>query len=146
MHVVAAARPLGLCGTEKCPSKFATDRASAVSENKPKSCLVLVFLDRIAVDISKERALRARLELDHLVGPVVELEEQNAIELVPAPLVSSHTCKETFGGLVRRGRKRNSECRTSELSYWRAGSIHGLGRAMGLALARACAVLRETHR
>ena len=31
---------------------------------------------------------------------------------------------------------RNSECRTSELSYWRAGSIHGLGRAMGLALAR----------
>ena len=31
---------------------------------------------------------------------------------------------------------RNSECRTSELSYWRAGSIHGRGRAMGLALAR----------
>ena len=30
----------------------------------------------------------------------------------------------------------NSECRTSELSYWRAGSIYGLGRAMGLALAR----------
>ena len=37
---------------------------------------------------------------------------------------------------MRRGRKRHSECRTSELSYWRAGSIHGLGRAMGLALAR----------
>ena len=101
-----------------------------------KSGLVLVFLDRIAVDMSKERARGVRLDGDHLVGPVVELEEQNAIELVPAPLVSSHTCKETFGGFVRRGRKRNSECRTSELSYWRAGSIHGLGRTMGLALAR----------
>ena len=101
-----------------------------------KSGLVLVFLDRIAVDMSKERARSVRLDGDHLVGPVVELEEHNAIELVPAPLVSSHTCKETFGGFVRRGRKRNSECRTSELSYWRAGSIHGLGRTMGLALAR----------
>ena len=37
---------------------------------------------------------------------------------------------------MRRGRKRHSECQTSELSYWRAGSIYGLGRAMGLALAR----------
>ena len=86
--------------------------------------------------MSKERARRVRLGGDYLVGPVVELEEQNAIELVPAPLVSSHTCKETFGGFVRRGRNRNSECRTSDLSYGRAGSIHGLGRAMGLALAR----------
>ena len=136
MHVVAAARTLWLRGTEKCPSEFATDGASAVSEKRPKSGLVLVFLDRIAVDMSKERARGVRLDGDHLVGPVVELEEHNAIELVPAPLVSSHTCKETFGGFVRRGRKRNSECRTSELSYWRAGSIHGLGRTMGLALAR----------
>ena len=101
-----------------------------------KSGLVLVFLDRIAVDMSKERARGVRLDGDHLVGPVVELDEHNAIELVPAPLVSWHTCKETFGGFVRRGRKRNSECRTSELSYLRTGSIHGLGRTMGLALAR----------
>ena len=136
MHVVAAARPFWLCGTEKCPSEFATDRVSTVSGNKSKSGLVWVFFDRITVDMSKERARRVRLGGDYLVGPVVELEEQNAIELVPAPLVSSHTCKETFGGFVRRGRKSNSECRTSELSYWRAGSIYGLGRAMGLALAR----------
>ena len=87
-------------------------------------------------EIRNELTSHVGLEPDQLVVSVVELAEQNAIELVPAPLVSSHTCKETFGGFVRRGRKSNSECRTSELSYWRAGSIYGLGRAMGLALAR----------
>ena len=81
-----------------------------MSEKRPKSGLVLVFLDRIAVDMSKERARCVRLDGDHLVGPVVELEEQNAIELAPAPLASSHTCKETFEGFVRRGSKRNSGC------------------------------------
>ena len=80
-----------------------------MSENKSKSGLVLVFLDRIAVDISKERALRTRLELDHLAAPVVELAEKNAIELAPAPLVSSHTCKRRLGGFVRRGKERRSE-------------------------------------
>ena len=62
-----------------------------------------VFFDRITVDMSKERARRVRLGGDHLVGRVVELEEQNAIELVPAPLVSSHTCKETFRRLCAEG-------------------------------------------
>ena len=79
--------------------------AADVAENKSKSGLVLVFLDRIAVDMSKERARGVRLDGDHLVGPVVELEEQNAIELVPAPLVSSHTCKETFRRLCAEGQK-----------------------------------------
>lgn len=130
-------RALFGCAALKSAHPTSRQTVSAeVAENKPKSDLAVVFLDRIAVDTSKERVRRVRLDGDHLVGPVVELEEQNAIELVPAPLVSSHTCKETFGGFVRRGRMRNSECRTSELSYWRAGSIHGLGRAMGLALAR----------
>ena len=105
MHMVAAARTFWLCGTEKCPSEFATDGVSTVSEKRPKSGLVLVFLDRIAVDMSKERARGVRLDGDHLVGPVVELEEQNAIELVPAPLVSSHTCKETFRRLCAEGQK-----------------------------------------
>ena len=130
-------RALFGCAALKSAHPTSRQTVSAeVAENKPKSDLAVVFLDRIAVDTSKERARRVRLDGDHIVGPVVELEEQNAIELVPAPLVSSHTCTETFGGFVRRGRMRNSECRTSELSYWRAGSIHGLGRAMGLALAR----------
>ena len=103
MHMVAAARTFWLCGTEKCPSEFATDRVSTVSGNKSKSGLVWVFFDRITVDMSKERARRVRLGGYHLVDPVVELEEQNAIELVPAPLVSSHTCKGTFRRLCAEG-------------------------------------------
>ena len=43
MHLVAAARPLGLCGTEKCPSEFATDRASAVSGISRKVVLFWSF-------------------------------------------------------------------------------------------------------
>ena len=130
-------RALFGCAALKSAHPSSRQTVSAeVAEERARSGLVWVFLDRSAVEVHDERARVVRLEPDHLVGPAVELEEQNAIELVPAPLVSSHTCKETFGGFVWRGRMRNSECRTSELSYWRAGSIHGLGRAMGLALAR----------
>ena len=110
--------------------------SAEVVENKPKCDLVVVFLDRSAVEVHDERTRVVRLEPDQLVGPVVELAEKNAIKLVRAPLVSSHTCKRRLGGFVWRGRKRNSECRTSELSYWRVSSIHGLGRAISLALAR----------
>ena len=46
---------------------------------------------------------------DQLVGLIVELAEQNAIDLVRAPLVSSQTCKRRLGGFVRRGKERRSE-------------------------------------
>ena len=58
--------------------------------------------DRSAVEVHDERARIVRLEPDYLVGPAVELEEQNAIDLVPAPLASSHTCKRRSGGFARR--------------------------------------------
>ena len=69
----------------------------------PKSGLVLVFLDRIAVDMSKERARGVRLDGDHLVGPVVELDEHNAIDLVPAPCLAAHLCKQTIRGIAAEG-------------------------------------------
>ena len=101
-----------LFGCAALKSAHASSRqtvSAEVAEIKPKSDLAVVFLDRIAVDTSKERVRRVRLDGDHLVGPVVELEEQNAIELVPAPLASSHTCKRRLGGCVRRGKERRSE-------------------------------------
>ena len=90
-------RALSGCAALKSAHPTSRQTVSAeVAENKPKSDLAVVFLDRIAVDTSKERARRVRLDGDHLVGPVVELEEQNAI---PAPLVSSHT-RQTHGRLA----------------------------------------------
>ena len=56
-------------------------------------------------EIRNELTSHAGLDPDQLVDPVVELAEQNAIELVPAPLVSSHTCKETFRRLCAEGQK-----------------------------------------
>ena len=56
-------------------------------------------------EIRNELTSHVGLEPDQLVVPVVELAEQNAIELVPAPLVSSHTCKETFWRLCAEGQK-----------------------------------------
>ena len=43
------------------------------------------------------------LETDRLVGPVIALAEQNAIDLVRAVVASSHTCKETFRGIAAEG-------------------------------------------
>ena len=60
-----------------------------------------VFLDRSAVVVHDERARVVRLEPDQLVGLIVELAEQNAIDLVPAVVASSHTCKRRLGGFVR---------------------------------------------
>ena len=64
-----------------------------------------VFLDRSAVVVHDERARVVRLEPDQLVGLLVELVEQNAIELVPAPLVSSHTCKTDDQRLCAEGQR-----------------------------------------
>ena len=79
--------------------------AADVAENKSKSGLVLVFLDRSAVEVHAERARVVRLEPDQLVGLVVELAEQNAIDLVRAPLVSSHTCKKMIRGIAAEGQR-----------------------------------------
>ena len=93
MRVVAAVRALWLCVTEKCPFDFATDGDSANSENKARMDLLLSFSTADAVDIRSELTRVVRLEADRLVGPVVALAEQNAIDLVRAVVASSHTCK-----------------------------------------------------
>ena len=84
MRVVAAVHALWLCGTEKCPFDFATDGDSANSENKARMDLLLFFSTAGAVDIRSELTRVVRLEADRLVGPVVALAEQNAIDLVRA--------------------------------------------------------------
>ena len=103
MRVVAAVHALWLCGTEKCPFDFATDGDSADSENKARMDLFLSFSTADAVDIRSELTRVVRLEADRLVGPVVALAEQHAIDLVRAVVASSHTCKETFRGIAAEG-------------------------------------------
>ena len=70
--------------------------SAEVAEIKPNSGLAVVFLDRIAVDTSKGRVRRVRLDGDHLVGPAVELAEQNAIELDLRNVCRRTGCKVTF--------------------------------------------------
>ena len=101
--MVAAVNALWLCGTEKCPFNFATDGDSAGSENKARTDLRLSFSTGCAVDIPSELTRVARLEADRLVGPVVALAEQNAIDLARAVVASSHTCKNTFRGIAAEG-------------------------------------------
>ena len=103
MRVVAAVHALRLCGTEKCPFDFATNGDSAGSENKARMDLLLSFSTADAVGIRSELTRVVRLEADRLVGPVVALAEQNAIDLVRAVVSSSHTCKETFRGIAAEG-------------------------------------------
>ena len=105
-------RALFGCAALKSAHPSSRQTVSAeVAEERARSGLVWVFLDRSAVEVHDERARVVRLEPDHLVGPAVELEEQNAIDLVPAPLASSHTCKRRSGGFARRGKERRFECR-----------------------------------
>ena len=103
MRMVAAVHALRLRGTEKYPFDFATDGDSADSENKARMDLLLSFSTADAVDIRSELTRVARFEDDRLVGPVVALVEQNAIDLSPAVVASSHTCKETFRGIAAEG-------------------------------------------
>ena len=104
MRVVAAVHALRLRGTEKCPFEFATDGDSADSENKARMDLLFSFSAADAVDIRSELTRVVRLEADRLVGPVVAIAEQNAIDLAPAVVASSHTtCKETFRGIAAEG-------------------------------------------
>ena len=103
MRVMAAMHALWLCGTERCPFDFATGGDSADSEIKARIDLLLFFSTAGAVDIRSELTRLVRLEADRLVGPVVALAEQNAIDLVRAVVASSHTCKETFRGIAAGG-------------------------------------------
>ena len=103
MRVVAAVPAQRLCGTEKRPYDIATKGDSADSENKARMDLFLSFSTADAVDIRSELTRVVRLEADRLVGPVVALAEQNAIDLVRAVVASSHTCKETFRGIAAEG-------------------------------------------
>ena len=72
---------------------------------KSREVIFSCFLIVNEFEIRNELTSHVGLEPDQLVVPVVELAEQNAIELVPAPLVSSHTCKETFRRLCAEGQK-----------------------------------------
>ena len=63
-------------------SDFATDGDSVDSENKARIDILLPFSTVYAVDIRSELTRVVRLEADRLVGPVVALAEQNAIDLV----------------------------------------------------------------
>ena len=64
-----------------------------------------VFLDRSAVVVHDELARVVRLEADRLVGPMVALVEQNAIDLAPAVVASSHTCKKMIRGIAAEGQR-----------------------------------------
>ena len=65
--------------------------------------LLLSFSAAGAVGLRNGLTRVVRLEADRLVGPVVALAEQNAIDLVRAVVASSHTCKETFRGIAAEG-------------------------------------------
>jgi len=76
-------RALFGCAALKSAYPISRQTVSAeVAEERARSGLVWVFLDRSAVEVHDERARVVRLEPDHLVGPAVELEVQNAIDLV----------------------------------------------------------------
>ena len=92
------------CKALKCAHLSSRPRVPAeVAEQRARSGLVWVMLDRSAVEVHDKRARVVRVEPEQLVGP--------AVDLVLAVLASSHTCKGTFGGFLRRGKERCCECR-----------------------------------
>ena len=99
-------RALFGCAALKSAHPSSRQTVSAeVAEERARSGLVWVFLDRSAVEVHDERARVVRLEPDHLAGPAVELEEQNAIEHVPAAYVRRKGCdrgREPLGSEVQR--------------------------------------------
>ena len=134
MRVVAAVHALRLSGTEKCPFDFATDLDSAESENKARMDRAVFFSATDAVDSRNGLTRVVRPGADRLVGPVVELAEQNTIDLVPAAVASSHICEEAFRDIAAEGQTEAPQVPMSDLSYWRAGSGRLLGGAMAHAL------------
>ena len=79
--------------------------SATVQNNKPKSELFLFFSTADAVDGGQDRARLVGLEPGRDIGQVVALAEQNAIDLVRAPLVSSHTCKKMIRGIAAEGQR-----------------------------------------
>ena len=79
--------------------------SETVQNNKPKSELFLLLSTADAVDVSRERARLVGLEPDRLVGQVAALAEQNPIDLVPAVVASSHTCKKMIRGIAAEGQR-----------------------------------------
>ena len=104
MRVVAAVNALRLCGTEKCPCLTSRQTVTRWTLRIRRGWIYFCPSRPLAqVDIPSERTRVVRLEADRLVGPVVALAEQNAIDLVRAVVASSHTCKETFRGIAAEG-------------------------------------------
>ena len=95
-----------LCGCEALRSARLTSRQTVTRRTlriRRGWIYFWSFSTADAVDIRSELTRVVRLEADRLVGPVVALAEQNAIDLAPAVVASSHTCKETFRGIAAEG-------------------------------------------
>ena len=105
VRVVTAVRALWLCGTEKWPFDFATDGDSTDSESKARMDLLLSFSTADAVDIRNELTRVVRLEAGRLVGPVVALAKQNAIDLHLWCVCRRKGQGGTIGTFVLRGRE-----------------------------------------
>ena len=71
--------------------------------NKPKSELFLFFSTADAVDGGQDRARLVGIEPGRDIGQVVALAEQKAIDLVPAPCLAAHLCKQTIRGIAAEG-------------------------------------------
>ena len=83
-----------LCGCAALRSTHLTSRQTMTRRtlgNKARVDLLLSFSTADAVDICSELIRVVRPEADRLVGPVVALAEQNAIDLAPVVVASSHT-------------------------------------------------------
>ena len=97
-----------LCGCVALKSAHLTSSqmvSATEQNNKPKSELFLLLSTADAVDVSRERARLVGLEPDRLVGQVAALAEQNPIDLVPAVVASSHTCKKMIRGIAAEGQR-----------------------------------------
>ena len=97
-----------LCGRVALKSAHLTSSqmvSATEQNNKPKSELFLLLSTADAVDVSRERARLVGLEPDRLVGQVAALAEQNPIDLAPAVVASSHTCKKMIRGIAAEGQR-----------------------------------------
>ena len=95
-----------LCGCTALKSAHLTSPqtvSETVQNNKPKSELFLFFSTADAVDGGQDRARLVGIEPGRDIGQVVALAEQNAIDLVPAPCLAAHLCKQTIRGIAAEG-------------------------------------------
>ena len=109
-----------LCGRAALKSARATSRQTVprrALRKESRSDIFSCFLVVNEFEIRNELTSHVGREADELVGPVVELVEQNAIELHLWNGCRRNGCKETFRAFGRTGKTRRSECRVSELSF-----------------------------